>query len=586
MARASIPSVAGQAGGLRPPSLRLEVSAARARQVAGLVLIAGAILMGVAIAAGPLSALLAAAVVGATWLLIVGRRIVALFLGSLAILITGYAFLGRGLAHVGVGPVYIGEVVLFLAVPATLVSLRRARFEWVHVFLLLFMAWGAARTIPYIGQYNISALRDSVTWSYGFFAIAVSFTLTADRIPRLVAGFRRLVVPFVVWVPIGTVIWLAFGGRVPTAPGSDVPIVYFKAGDAGCLLAAAAAFVLTGLWNWGRTRQALTDVFLWVCWLVGFVLAAAISRGGMLAAMMAGFSGLTIRRFGRWLMPATIGLVLFTGAWLANPQVDLGLVRSVSVDQLVQNVTSIFTNQNGTETNDTKEWRLEWWNKIVGYTIDGPYFWTGKGYGINLADCGRIPGHLGRLAAGAAQHPSRDPGPLRCTGPCHVDRLQRGVGGDDGPGPLAVLPAALPGSPGRPDGRARLLGGGHRQRVLRCLPGRAAGRDPLLERHRPGHRPGAHGPRRQTDRSGHGGRGGSGGIGRYGPGRRVSLGQPEAFRGESPDPPGDPRGEATRQMDHHLEGQPQGPPTARWTKVLNLGETEETHRRPGRRGVT
>jgi hypothetical protein len=260
-----------------------------------------AILLGAAIAVGPAPTLLAAAAIGVTWLLIVGRRITAVFLGSLGILLVGYGFLGRGLAHVGVGPVYIGEIVLILAVPATLLALRRARIDWVHIFLLVFMAWGAARTIPYIGQYQINALRDSVTWSYGFFAIAVSFTLTPDYIPRLVRGFRRLVVPFVIWVPIGTVIWLLFSDRIPAAPGSDVPLIYFKAGDAGVYLAAVASFVLTGLWNWGRPRQAVTDAFVWLCWLVSFVLAAAISRGGMLAAMMAGFSGQTIRRFGRWI---------------------------------------------------------------------------------------------------------------------------------------------------------------------------------------------------------------------------------------------------------------------------------------------
>ena len=34
----------------------------------------------------------------------------------------------------------------------------------------------------------------------------------------------------------------------------------------------------------------------------------------------------------------------------------------------------------------TKEWRLKWWGDLVGYTVNGPYFWTGKGFGINLAD--------------------------------------------------------------------------------------------------------------------------------------------------------------------------------------------------------
>src|SRR5690606_24862423 len=34
----------------------------------------------------------------------------------------------------------------------------------------------------------------------------------------------------------------------------------------------------------------------------------------------------------------------------------------------------------------TKEWRLDWWREILGYTLGGKYFWTGKGFGINLAD--------------------------------------------------------------------------------------------------------------------------------------------------------------------------------------------------------
>ena len=345
-----------------------------------------AALLGVAIAAGSVSLLAAGAALIVLWLAVIGRRITAAFLGTTAVLVIGYAFLGRGLAHVGFGPIYVGEIALFMAVPATLLRLRHAHLSWVHVFLGLFMAWGAIRTLPYIDQYGIAALRDSVTWSYGFFAIAVSLTLEARHIPRLIRGFRRLVVPFVIWVPVGTILSVTVSDRIPVAPGSDVPLIFVKTGDAGVFLAAIAAFILTGLYASGRARNAVREAVVWICWLVSFVFVAAISRGGMVAAGMAAFSGLTIRRFGRWLMPVALGTILLTGAWLANPQVDLGLIRNVSVDQLVGNVTSIFTNQNGTETNDTKEWRLAWWNKIIGYTIDGPYFWSGKGYGINLAD--------------------------------------------------------------------------------------------------------------------------------------------------------------------------------------------------------
>lgn len=35
---------------------------------------------------------------------------------------------------------------------------------------------------------------------------------------------------------------------------------------------------------------------------------------------------------------------------------------------------------------NTRQWRLDWWRTIVDYTVFGEYFWTGKGFGVNLAD--------------------------------------------------------------------------------------------------------------------------------------------------------------------------------------------------------
>jgi len=34
----------------------------------------------------------------------------------------------------------------------------------------------------------------------------------------------------------------------------------------------------------------------------------------------------------------------------------------------------------------TKEWRMNWWRDIVNYTVYGRYRWTGKGFGVNLAE--------------------------------------------------------------------------------------------------------------------------------------------------------------------------------------------------------
>ncbi len=60
--------------------------------------------------------------------------------------------------------------------------------------------------------------------------------------------------------------------------------------------------------------------------------------------------------------------------------------REITVEQVVENIGSIF-GRSGSDTLDgTKKWRLLWWTKIVDYTFGGPYFAQGKGFGVNLAE--------------------------------------------------------------------------------------------------------------------------------------------------------------------------------------------------------
>ena len=70
---------------------------------------------------------------------------------------------------------------------------------------------------------------------------------------------------------------------------------------------------------------------------------------------------------------------------------------------------SIF-DQTGAQLTQTKEWRLRWWEIIQEHTLNGPYFWTGKGFGINLADA---DGFQQPNSAGAP--PLRDPHSVHLT---------------------------------------------------------------------------------------------------------------------------------------------------------------------------
>jgi O-antigen ligase len=70
----------------------------------------------------------------------------------------------------------------------------------------------------------------------------------------------------------------------------------------------------------------------------------------------------------------------------ADPKIELGQDRTLSMTQLRDDLTSIFSVAPTSSLQGTKDFRLAWWSYIVSYTVDGPYFWTGKGFGVNLAD--------------------------------------------------------------------------------------------------------------------------------------------------------------------------------------------------------
>ena len=104
---------------------------------------------------------------------------------------------------------------------------------------------------------------------------ATASSPSPSRSPRARAGcrsscalYRRIAFPLVLWVPLAAVLTIVFGNSLPTAPGSDVPIIFFKAGDAGVHLAGIAAFVLLGLYAWGgcappSTRSACGSSGCW-----------------------------------------------------------------------------------------------------------------------------------------------------------------------------------------------------------------------------------------------------------------------------------------------------------------------------------
>ncbi len=335
---------------------------------------------------------------------------VRVFAIALAGLLIGYMFLGRGFAHVGQPPLYVGELVLLLALIATAIGLARRGLRVspspIVVLLVALMVWGAVRTIPYLGQYGLSALRDAVLWGYALFSLVIYVLADRAWVTRAMRLYGAVVPAFALWLPLSLYLFNNLPTAYdPTLPGSNIPLLFFKAPDMAVHTVGAIGFLVlvTGVPASTLSFVVRSMVALPLTW--SLLTTSSISRGALAAiasglTVALGFSG----RSRNWLpvlagagmlvvvltVPSAIGQLSKVPSESARPSSSTPptppSAREVGVGQLVDNLSSIVGPSAEEGLEGTKLFRLAWWTKIVDYTVFGPYFWQGKGFGVNLAD--------------------------------------------------------------------------------------------------------------------------------------------------------------------------------------------------------
>ena len=233
--------------------------------------------------------------------------------------------------------------------------------------------------MPYVGVYGVAALRDSVIVMYGLFAFVVVALLLEQpqRLSAIMRVYSRFIGFFVV-AGVFIAIASAFGDTgLPKLPGTDIPIVSVRLGELASHLAAAAVFALLGM---RRTK------WWWVLALLAGVASLAPSRGGMIACLISIELGATLgRRISRLVPIILVGGAIFFLAYASGIQVKTDRGRSLGAPEIVQGLESVLGSSDTGNFDGTKTWRLHWWAAIRDYTFNGPYFWTGKGFGVNLA---------------------------------------------------------------------------------------------------------------------------------------------------------------------------------------------------------
>jgi hypothetical protein len=331
------------------------------------------------------------------------RQLPRLALTTLGTCLLGYALFGRGFAYLGAPPLYVGELALVLCLAAALLNTRwRALAHSPLTYLLgLFMLTGLVATLSQVGVHGLDSFRDAVLWGYSLFALGVAaLLLRLGAVTEVARSYLRFAAVFLACAPVAIFVFQTFGGALPRLPGTDAALIEIKGGDIAVHLAGVAALLLLGLprlLSAGAGRLSVLTRYEWLWWALWLATAAIPVfrvRAGLLAIAASGLLVLGLRlaaRTGttgpRWGKPAALIALLLTAALAFNFSVKLGEDRNtVSAEALLLNVQSIAGSSGEGYRDGTKGWRLRWWAEIVNYTIHGPYFWTGKGYGVNLAD--------------------------------------------------------------------------------------------------------------------------------------------------------------------------------------------------------
>ncbi|WP_172841957.1 O-antigen ligase family protein [Bradyrhizobium lablabi] len=296
--------------------------------------------------------------------------------------------IGKGFAYLGLPPLFIGEIALLAGFVVVLRTgcLVAALATLPSLVLAATMIWVLLRTLPYVGAYGFDALRDSVVIMYGGFAFVIIALLLEDgrRINSMLRSFGAFLSIYGPTIPFIYALHHYMANYVPNWPGYNVPVLEIRSGEIAVHLTGAALFVLVGF----RKVSSLWILFV----LAGMMMASVSSRGALLAIVLPIiFAVLVLGKLRELALVIVVGLAIFATAYAVETtfrdrrEARASSERSLSAQQIVDNVVSI-VGQGGEQTEGTKTWRLEWWNIILANTMFGPNFWTGRGFGLNLAD--------------------------------------------------------------------------------------------------------------------------------------------------------------------------------------------------------
>jgi hypothetical protein len=324
-----------------------------------------------------------------------------LILSLIGFLLFGYAVGSKAFAYLGFANFYISEMVLGTCIALFVFSPNfRAVFgSYVSLpfFLLAFVC--LTRTLPYIESYGIFALRDGVVYGYLLFAILVAGCLSTPQSVLKAAQMYQYATLLAVPGILVMVLAIGLGGGTDLSEGAPAQM---KPGDTAVHLTGVLSFYMLKLGrevdrndhSWPALLFRVGTAITLSLTVVLALWCVSLSRGA-LVAMMLGMGTVFIWGYSRKLLAwaAVAFLMLLTMSVVLDLRITTDY-REVSARQVVANFVSVFNVDGASIVGSdidmealgaTANWRIDWWSDIVDYTFFGDMFWTGHGFGPNMA---------------------------------------------------------------------------------------------------------------------------------------------------------------------------------------------------------
>lgn len=296
-----------------------------------------------------------------------------------------YCYFNKGVAYT-----YLAEITLVIGVLIFIKNYRSISINWDRKtkILLCLLLIDNLYVLRGFKQYGIvDTLRDSFIFNYSCFVWIIF--LFKDQFDL----FKSKIAQVYKWFPLIVTLGFLLKSFIPFFAEfslfGEIPFLMYKNGDLGVQLLVATFFLMNGQTKLSK-RFAIVN-FILIGYL--FLIAATYNRGGMLSFIVGLATFLyyvrktdLAKRYFSYIKFVPVVLFIALPIYLNTKINEKDQERKIGIEQLTQNITSIFNQEaEKTDLNDNVFWRLAWWGKIVDYTFLGPYFLNGKGLGVNLS---------------------------------------------------------------------------------------------------------------------------------------------------------------------------------------------------------